>query len=507
MKMIVAALVSFTAVFVTVCLGVDARDRERSAARQGSAQQEDAKKIARLLTEAAAAAREIEDRGPSAYALLEIAGVQARAGNRAAARALIDEALRVIPSVKRSHDLDREQLTAFAAAHQAQLDDLEGALKTIEALGSGDEQDAARMVIVDSLLAREQCEAATHVCSQIEDADARDKGYAEIAASLARAAKLDDARSIVGKIERESIRSTAILVMVEARIASQDFESAKALADTIGEAADQLTALCEIAESQLGEDGSAQAKQLLREAQQLAKKAGLRDAPELLVLEAKLGDAKAAVAAADSLGDSDDRDSVIHEIVLWLAEKGRIDEAAGYVASIKNELLVAGMQQAIAVGQAAKGDIAGGLKAAGRIKAAAVRGEALQHIAIVQIEKGDGKAARSTLTRAAEAAGESDDAHAQIQLLSGIAAALVQAGDNEAAKRTFREAVAASEAHDDQPYLRAALIGEIAKAQSHCGLSDDAAEWSRELPAPELRESALLGVAEGLLPEAETKDD
>src|SRR5207237_414503 len=83
------------------------------------------------------AAREIPDPGPTAYALLEIAVVQAQAGDRPAAEALVREAIGLVPMVKRSEGLDKKNLTAFAAAQRARMGDLPGALETLQSLGEG----------------------------------------------------------------------------------------------------------------------------------------------------------------------------------------------------------------------------------------------------------------------------------------------------------------------------------------------------------------------------------
>src|SRR5690349_350921 len=57
--------------------------------------------VPELLKEAAAAAREIGETGPAAYALLEIAVVMADS-DKAGAAALVDEALQLFPRVKAS---------------------------------------------------------------------------------------------------------------------------------------------------------------------------------------------------------------------------------------------------------------------------------------------------------------------------------------------------------------------------------------------------------------------
>ena len=151
-------------------------DRNNAAARSDEPAEEEpatnraqSKEIMELLKESAAAAREIRDAGPSAYALLEIAGVTIHAGDRETAQSLVGEAIQLFPKVKSTANLEKVSVAERAAALQVRLGDLDGALRTVELLNDEEERDSVRLEIISGLLSPKEYEQALDLCGQFGD--------------------------------------------------------------------------------------------------------------------------------------------------------------------------------------------------------------------------------------------------------------------------------------------------------------------------------------------------
>ena len=186
--------------------GAAARAKEPDT-KPPAADVNESKQIAELLGEAAAAAREIRDAGPSAYALLEIAGVTARAGDRETAQSLVREALELFPKVKSTANLEKVSVAELAAGLQARLGQVDEALATVALLKDEEEQDSVRLRVISELLSLDGHEKALDVCQQFADDEARSEAYSAIAVSLAAADRIDEAKTVLKKIESESEQS------------------------------------------------------------------------------------------------------------------------------------------------------------------------------------------------------------------------------------------------------------------------------------------------------------
>lgn len=470
-----------------------------------------------LLKEAAAAAREIADAGPAAYALLEIAATTLDAGDNSAARALVREALALFPRVKSAANIDKPAVAILAARLQTRLADVAEAFQTVELLHDEEDRDAARLTVVEALLSLEDYDGAIEACARFAEEDARDEARAAVAEALAAAGKIDKARALVKTIERESGRSYALVAMVQALLAAGDITAAQPLAEVIEDPASRCRALGDIVEAQLGADDRAGAKRTLAQAQELAQELPLDETFRLIALQAEAGEVREAVAVADALDDPDLRDHIVYTIATAVAAQGDPQEAARLMKTIKTREMHTPLVAAVALSQARAGETDAGVETARSIDDddVAALAAALARIAWVQIESGDPDGARKMLAAALKEVSRTDSAEvwrsadspeaatdrtwALINLFLDVGAGYAELGDTETARTVFGTAVQSTEIHEARPYLRASLVGEIAKTESQYGLSVDALAWSRKLKTPAVRESAILGVAEGLL--------
>jgi tetratricopeptide (TPR) repeat protein len=482
---------------------------------QVAAKAESSRQIADLLKDAAEAAREVADPGPAAYALLEIARAMVQAEDKVGAHSLVQEALKIFPRIKSIGNVGKASVAELAAGLLVRLGDLEGALQTAELLKDDEEQDSVRLEIVAELLTLHEFDQALDVCGRFVGQDARDEAYSAVAASLASAGKVEEARAVVKKIEGESERSSAMVAIVDARLGADDIEGAQRLAEKIEDAASRFAALAAVVEAQLDAKQDQAAKETFLKAQETAGLASVHEGLRLIELQAEVGQLREALAIADALGDQEVRDGVVHAIVLWLAGKGEIEEAQRLMKTIETEETRAPLVAAIALGQALSGAIEEGIRTAETIDDDPhALGSTLARIAATQVEKNDREGAKKTLDLALNAARRIDadeiwknaagdlaveQTWALLDLLLDIAATRTDAGQKEEARTEFAELLKSTESHAKRTYLRASLLGEIAKVESQSGFSANAAEWSYKLTGAADRASALLGVAEGLL--------
>ncbi len=148
---------------------------------------------------------------------------------------------------------------------------------------------------------------------------------------------------------------------------------------------------------------------------------------------------------------------------------------------------------AIAIAQAHAGDFAGAMQAAAAIvndAAATNREDAIKEIAVAEADAGNIAGARSTVAQLP--AGYDTNT-----VTAAIAVAQARSGDYKAALATSD---LLPESDRRAWALRVFAVRGIARAQTEAGDAAGAKEWIATLNAPALESSALLGVAEGLVP-------
>jgi hypothetical protein len=148
---------------------------------------------------------------------------------------------------------------------------------------------------------------------------------------------------------------------------------------------------------------------------------------------------------------------------------------------------------AIAIAQAHAGDFAGAMQAAGAIvddAAATNREDAIKEIAVAQADAGNIAAARATVAQLP--AGYDTNT-----VTAAIAVAQARAGDYKAALATSDQL---PEGDRRAWALRIFAVRGIARVQAEAGDASGAKDWISTLNSAALESSALLGVAEGLIP-------
>ena len=458
---------------------------------------ERSKLVSELLQEATVAVGKIIEPDKRAGALLRLASTQARAGGLAAARKLVQEAIRTAQALDASIEA-KDLLLADAAATQAGFGDLSDALKTVQFLAEG-RRNFSRNEIIEALSAKGEHKKAIEVCRTIEQRDLRGSILCTIAASMAEKGELEQASLMVREIENAQERSLALLLMTLARLEARDFESAKRLAATIEKPMLKLRWLYEFGMAQLRANQSDAARQTYLDARQLEKAAKLSNPVFLISLQARIGELREALAAAEALDDPLERDRTMKDIALWLADNRQTTEAIRLLAKIENEFEQAETRMKLAIRQAKNGEIDEGLRTAKTVLMPSFRSQAFREIARHQFAKDDRNGAKASLVEALKSANElMPGGGTDIIVLREVAAAQAQTADLDAARQTFQQALKKTEAYPDLSY-QAELIRQIAEAESLNGLSQDAKVWALKLPSPEIRFGALIGVVDAQL--------
>ena len=470
------------------------------AQEQAAPPTEHAKFIAEMLDRASAAVKQIADPAQRAVGWLDLAAVQARAGEREAARASIQEALRAVGTLGDLSRKDDESLLAAVAIRQAEIGDIAGAQKTIGTISEQRFRDFARAQVVEALLSRSDHKQAVAVCRSIESELIRQVNLSAVAESLAADRKLDAALSLAKELKQTSFHATTLVLIALARLEASDIEDAQRVASTLDDPVVRTRTLYEIGKVQLAKGQARGARQTFLQMREHAKQAKSPNAAEwLIVMQAGLGELPQALAALDALDDPAQRLAIAKQLILSLAENGRLADAVGLVPRIKDDEERDYTLSDLAIYQAKGGDVAGALRTANSLVFPYSRCKAFREIAKVQSAGGDHAGAKASLAEALEAAAKIPiGGGTDVIAIREVAAAWAAIGDAETARQVFQRALKAAQAYPDVAY-RGQLAGEIAKAEAAAGLSRAAAFWAAKLDSPEERVAAWLGLIDGLL--------
>ena len=382
-----------------------------------------------IIALASAVANGIDDVNLRASMLKIIASAQAKAGYAKVAKRTFVAGLKLVERI--NHTSTRTSALNEIASAQAEAGHKEAAKRTLA--------------------------AALETARTIDDVSKRAFALRDVAVAYGEAGNRQAAMQTL-RVAFETARdidggATRKLAMTEIAIAQTkagDPIQALATARSIGDASSRVWILSSIAVAQAEAGDRRTAARVLVKAFEVAKEIDdARQGPfgsvfndrasalrEIVVAQAKTGDATGAIKAARSIDDSGERASALRYIAVLQAETGHIPAA---------------------------------LVTADSIEEAVKKGSALSDIATVEAKTGDGKGARRTLAAALETVQSIDDAGSRALALSGIATAQVKAGDRQGAKQTLTAASETARYIDDKDPMRDLELSELGTAQAKAG--------------------------------------
>ena len=382
-----------------------------------------------IIALASAVANGIDDVNLRASMLKIIASAQAKAGYAKVAKRTFVAGLKLVERI--NHASTRTSALNEIASAQAEAGHKEAAKRTLA--------------------------AALATARTIDDVSKRAFALRDVAVAYGEAGNRQAAMQTL-RVAFETARdidggATRKLAMTEIAIAQTkagDPIQALATARSIGDASSRVWILSSIAVAQAEAGDRRTAARVLVKAFEVAKEIDdARQGPfgsvfndrasalrEIVVAQAKTGDATGAIKAARSIDDSGERASALRYIAVLQAETGHIPAA---------------------------------LVTADSIEEAVKKGSALSDIATVEAKTGDGKGARRTLAAALETVQSIDDAGSRALALSGIATAQVKAGDRQGAKQTLTAASETARYIDDKDPMRDLELSELGTAQAKAG--------------------------------------
>ena len=428
------------------------------------------------LVEAVAPVRGAE--GWTIQPIVEIGATRARMGDRPGSAAAFDEALKragaVVSPALRADEI-REVVLGLARADMA--------AKSID-------------------LAMEQDE-------DVEGFDPifRSHLLSEIATELAKAGKLEMASKAMERVSDPSARNDALAEIALAQARQSDLASALQSVDRINESGMRVRALA----------------------------GPLWDGTGVAWIRDSAGDKKGATLALNraisivsTMPESEEKDYARASLAITRARLGEVSNGLEQANGLKEERARSLAQGAIAQIQAATGDWDAALQTANIVADPALKARAYCRIASAQTRAGKREAALETFQKALNA----NSGHNRIEDYS-IAIGLARAGDIKAAltivdTMTARDqgpntilladlAAVEAEAGDfaaaraiagliSDPAVAGIAWEKIARAQAAAGHEAEALTGAEALEDPLHRSRALLGVAEGMISAAETRE-
>jgi RNA polymerase sigma factor (sigma-70 family) len=466
-------------------------------AKAPASPREDATKKARarsqeILRDALREFNAAEDEPPALRhrVLADMAVLQARLGDRPAAKKLFAQAREIVAALPTEHNRQEGEWRLLATA-EAKAGEVDEALAMVRRVA--------------------------------RDNKARDYAFQEVATELAKARRDKDALRVSGLVEDAEIKGWLPTMLLEqvalAHAKAGDFPKALDVVERMKEPASQVLALAGVVYLNLwhvpypNEPGmallqaeagdKAGARKTLRRAAEIA--ATVTDEPKkdralagLACAQARLGDIAAARKTAEGIRGETVRAIALATLARALAGAGQAKEALAVADKQEGGLAKMFVLLHVGAGQAKAGDRQGARDTFGRAHLLVGQlddqertGQAY-NLAWAQAEAGDHKGAEDTATALLP--------QEDLILNVNIAVARAEAGDFAGALKTM-ERHKESDWWKGNAWWKGNTLRAIAKMQTGRGQEKAALEWVTRLDSPLARANGLLGVAEGLVAE------
>jgi len=313
-----------------------------SAEGDGKAKQERAR-LKAVLASAVESTDGIEELNPKVWALLGIARVQARAGQRDDAAATIRLAVKAVGAhkdTKEGQKGNKAHRMKEVAECQAETGDVQAALKTAQGIEQDDSRASALAAIAVVQARAGDFKGAVKTADQIKDNDLRrGEALSGIATAHAEARDFKAAHKTAALIGHDVSKALALVAIAVRQARAKDAEgAARVLADALALAtkaqAPDVVAAVAGAHTEAGE---------IEKAKRTAK--GIADAGArggawrlIAVAQAARGDPKAALRTAALIKDDDRKGEALKEVVAVMARSKDVAGAARAAEAIKSDL-------------------------------------------------------------------------------------------------------------------------------------------------------------------------
>jgi tetratricopeptide (TPR) repeat protein len=400
-----------------------------------------------LLKKASEAVNDIQDEAQRAFALMNIAAVQASAGDRPGATKSFEEAVRAADAIQERQNESKKGTTLqFIAKAQAEAGDTDAAIRT-----------------------------ATSITTR--GVNCRDWALAHIAAAQAKAGDVKGALDTVDLIPADG-QPFALMLMATRRIEAKDLKRALDLVEKIQETGStyKVEALTIVAKAQAAAGDQAASQKTIELARESTK--ALEDNNQdlntsrkghalalIAVAHADMGDLKSALDLGDTLEGSHHHERIKAAVAKANVKKGKLSEALSVVDELGDNIQ---------------------------------KGEVLRDIVSVQIKTRDLKAARKTID-AMERSLNKSEAYTE------IATAYLKAKDEGNAADAFAEAIqiiaAPAVLYDEHAQLCAGPmdLGLIISRRAAAGDEKGGLEWADQQSSPFVKAVAWAAIADGML--------
>jgi RNA polymerase sigma factor (sigma-70 family) len=439
-----------------------------------------------VLAKALEAADAIDDKAARINILVQIALVQDQVGNKTDAVKSLDAALRLVDDVP---EFSRGMALHYITTTQVGMHNSKAALKAIDLVKNADQKNHLLFLIAAKQAEIGDVEDALKTAETITDYS-KDSALAIVAAAQAKAGDVKAALQTAERLRHQPLsRGSALEEIAVAQAKSGDKPAA---ASSLQEALKLEVATL------AGEDSKNHAR------------------ARLAILQAQIGDIPGALTSAAGLpvqtdAESADKVHALRGIALEQRKAGDLKGARRTIGSIEDKERQARALIALADSQTEAGEkkaaletLTAALRLADELPNAEQRTACHRDIARAQLKAGDSKPALALIE-----AHPNDAEHAW--LLLDLAEAQAAAGDPKAAvaswKRAWKAALAMKE-EENQPcvqtlaprtaLLQGHLLRRIVLGLMRAGEEREAAALAAQDQAPLLRALTLLGVAEGL---------
>jgi tetratricopeptide (TPR) repeat protein len=404
-----------------------------------------------VLEQALETAAEIKDPAQKARILVLVARAQAAAGDRESAQQNLQRAFELGNALPNDNvnDFNTRHVLAELSQAQADLGDVDGALKTLDAYG--------KPKLIEDLDSQAVDETIAEARVQVACAQARAGKYKE-AAETVRA---------IDKVERlQDLKWPVMVEIAAAQAKSRDWKQALETAKTTKPIEQQIAALVAIARLQAQAGMAQEARARIAEALKIVP--GDRPDDEFVqhsrakclqviaLAQADVGDMKSAFTTAAKIPEIERVANVVlppfKQITL-----GTLRARAGDYEGAKAATWDSGVLRRIVRDQAEAKDINGAVETAGKIDFPFEK--ALAYVEIAQVQ--------------------------------------ARAGDRKGAAKTFAQVLEFEGAVPEVPF-RTWLLRALASAQTEAGQGKAAQAWIAKLQSPNAKAWALVGLAEGI---------
>jgi RNA polymerase sigma factor (sigma-70 family) len=420
-----------------------------------------------------------EMRGLRHRLLADMAVLQARLGDRAAARKLFEKASEIVAAVEERGQSGEWRTIARA---QATAGEVEDAVATARRIAATDHfREITLREIASELADKRQETEALRVGALVEDAKTQawfgPMLQEQLALAHAAAGDFVQALRVVERMKEPASQVIALAGPIYFNLTFAESPEKPGVALLQAKAGDNVLATKTLQ----------RAADLVSAMPDAEKKS--RPLTALACAQARLGDFDAARKTTESITHKDGKAIALGTLVRELAKAGRAKEAL-----VEIDKLPVGVTQVhalthLAMGQAKSGD-----------KAAAVASFDRAHFLLGQLSENDRRSQAHNVASGRAVGGDYKGAEQTAKAYLpddslgavNIVYARAEAGD-------FAGALEAAKQMKDSDWWKGNVVRAIAKLQTERGQSQAALEWIDRLDAPLARANALFGVAEGLV--------